>query len=120
MCDRLQPYVIKAATLGCWRLQSYVSRPSSVTVRVSLAVPSPAPGAQTPQPPPPPRQPTGDARWLLLVADEQGRLQHVRRFSAAQLAQAPSGQLAFAMPMSAGRASAHLLHPEHRALLRTG
>ena len=96
-----------------------MSRPSAVTVRVSLAMPTSAPGAPPPQPPPPPRQPTGDARWLLLVADEQGRLQHVRRFSAAQFAQAPSGQLAFSMPMSAGRASAHLLHPEHRALLRS-
>ena len=103
---------------GWWRLHPYLTRPSAVTVRVSLAVPSSAPGAPPPQPPPPSRKPTGDARWLLLVADEQGQLQHVRRFSAAQLAQAPRGQLAFSMPMSAGRASAHLLHPEHHAVLR--
>ena len=176
----------RAATLGgCWRLQpsgvlqaaTLMCRTSVVTVRLSLAVPSSAPGrrsagARPAQPPPPLRQTTGDARWLLLVADEQGRLQHVRRFSAAQLAQAQSngqltltlpftltltpslslsltltlalalaltltltltlaparslaltlnqaqsGQLAFSMPMSAGRASAHLLHPEHRATL---
>ena len=92
-------------------------RTSAVTVRVSLAVPTSAPGARPARPPPPQRQTTGDARWLLLVADDQGRLQHVRRFSAAQLAQ--SGQLAFAMPMSAGHAFAHLLHPEHRATLIT-
>ena len=85
-----------------------------MTVRVSLPVPTSAPGAQQARPPPPLRQTTGDARWLLLVADDQGRLQHVRRFAAAQLAQ--SGQLAFAMPMSAGHASAHLLHPEHLGL----
>ena len=71
-----------------------------MTVRVSLAVPSSAPGAQQARPPPPLRQTTGDARWLLLVADDQGRLQHVRRFAAGQLAQAQSGQLALTLTLT--------------------
>ena len=75
-------------------------RTSAVTVRVSLAVPTSAPGARPAQPPPPLRQTTGDARWLLLVADDQGRLQHVRRFAAAQLAQAQSGQRALTLPLT--------------------
>ena len=50
------------------------------------------------------------AKWVLLVSDQDGKLQHLRRFAGSQVAAAPRQQLSFTLPLPAGSSTVHLLH----------
>ena len=50
------------------------------------------------------------ARWVLLVSDQEGKLQHLRRFDGSQVTAAPRQQLCFTLPLPPGICTVHLVH----------